>query len=55
LLPKAREELAGQLGVVAVLSKGEIGMGALAGSANAEPMLHIVPGNFWRLGFDHEA
>jgi hypothetical protein len=53
-LPNAEQELARELGVVAVLAEGKGGMRAGAGPAGAEQVVYVLAGDSWRLGLDYE-
>ena len=52
---EAPEQLAGELGVIAVLAERIVGVGALGGPPGAEELLDVLCGHFGRLGLDHEA
>src|SRR5215218_9142996 len=54
-LPKAQEQLAGKLGVVAVLAERIMRGGALAGLAAAEPLVNVRSGDIRGLGFHHKS
>jgi hypothetical protein len=54
-LREAQYQLAGELGIVAVLSEGKRWVGALAGPAAPKPLLDVLTGDVRRLGFDDES
>ncbi len=55
LFLEAAQELPRELGVVAVLPEGILGMGSFGRPAGAEPLIDVGAGDFRRLGLDHES
>jgi hypothetical protein len=53
-LLEAPQKLAGELGIVTVLSERELGVGSLRGAAGTEPRIHVRLGDLRGLGFDDE-
>jgi len=52
---KTEQKLARELRVVAVLAKGLVPVGTLAGPSGAEPLLYVGRGDFGPFGLDHKA
>ncbi len=52
---EAPQQLSGQLGIVAVLTEGELRVGPLPGASGLEPSLDVNPGHLGGLGLDHES
>jgi hypothetical protein len=52
---KTPQQLSGQLGIVAVLTEGELRVGPLSGASGSEPSLDVNPGDLGCLGLYHES
>lgn len=54
-IEKAREQLPGELGIVAILAKVESSGAPLSRPAGTKPAIHVFPSGLRRLSFDHES
>jgi hypothetical protein len=54
-IEEAREQLPGELGIVAILAKVESSGAPLSRPAGTKPAIHVFPSGLRRLSFDHES